>query len=83
VTRALIVTQSYHLARAVTLCRHLGVDTDGVRARCDDCSALLLTHQSLRDYLASGKAAWDALRRRPPEVVSPASPAVHDALNES
>ncbi len=39
VTRALIVTQSYHLARAVTLCRHLGVDTDGVRARCDDCSS--------------------------------------------
>jgi vancomycin permeability regulator SanA len=80
ITRALIVTQSYHLARAVTLCRHLGVDVDGVRARCDGCSWWLLAGKAVRDYLASGKAAWDAVRGRPPAVVSPPDPAVRDAL---
>ncbi|MEV1289261.1 hypothetical protein [Micromonospora sp. NPDC049679] len=36
--------------------------------------------KSVRDYFASGKALWDAVRRRPPAVSSPENPAVHDAL---
>ncbi|MET8256138.1 vancomycin high temperature exclusion protein [Micromonospora sp. NPDC005553] len=80
VERALIVTQSYHLSRAVTLCRQLGVDVDGVTARCDGCGAALLAEKSVRDYFASGKAAWDAVRGRPPAVRSPANSAVQDAL---
>ncbi|MFB6394988.1 vancomycin high temperature exclusion protein [Polymorphospora lycopeni] len=80
ITRALIVTQSWHLPRAVTLCRHLGVDADGVTARCADCPTSLIAGKTVRDYLASGKAAWDAVRRRPPAVDSPPDPAVSDAL---
>ncbi|WP_308042777.1 ElyC/SanA/YdcF family protein [Micromonospora sp. PLK6-60] len=80
IERALIVTQSYHLSRAVTLCRHVGLDADGVAARCPGCGSALLVGKAARDYFASGKAAWDALRRRPPEVRSPADPAVRDAL---
>jgi vancomycin permeability regulator SanA len=80
VTRALIVTQSYHLSRAVTLCRRLGVDVDGVAARCTGCPAGLLAEKAVRDYFASGKAAWDAVRRRPPAVDSPRHPGVEDAL---
>ena len=80
VERALIVTQSYHLSRAVTLCRHLGLDVDGVTARCDGCGAALLAEKSVRDYFASGKAAWDAVRGRPPAVRSPADPAIQNAL---
>ncbi|MEH1129848.1 SanA/YdcF family protein [Micromonospora sp. CPCC 206061] len=80
VTRALIVTQSYHLSRAVTLCRHLDVDADGVAARCDGCGAALLAEKAVRDYLACGKAAWDAARGRPAAVDSPENPAVTDAL---
>lgn len=80
VERALIVTQSYHLSRAVTLCRHLGVEAEGVTARCPGCGPALLVGKAARDYLASGKAAWDAVRRRPPAVRSPADPAVLDAL---
>lgn len=82
ITRALIVTQSYHLSRAVTLCRHLGVDTDGVTARCADCPSTLLVGKAVRDYFASGKAAWDAVRRRSPAVDSPEDPAVRDALRD-
>lgn len=79
VARALVVTQTYHLTRAVTLCRHLGIDAEGVRARCD-CSAWLLTSKWLRDYLASGKAAWDVVRSRPPAVTSPPSSEIAEAL---
>lgn len=80
VQRALIVTQSYHLSRAVTLCRHLGLDVDGVSARCDGCGSVMLAGKAVRDYLASGKAAWDAFRDRPPAVRSSVNPAVRDAL---
>jgi vancomycin permeability regulator SanA len=83
VRRALVVTQSYHLRRAVTLCRTLGLDADGVPARCDGCGSALLAEKAVRDYFASGKAAWDAVRERPPAVTSPASPAVRDALSKT
>jgi vancomycin permeability regulator SanA len=80
VTRALIVTQGYHLARAVALCRRLGVDAEGVVARCGGCSQLKLTQEHVRDYFAAGKAWWDLARNRPPAVTTPASTAVTDAL---
>ncbi|MFF5172437.1 vancomycin high temperature exclusion protein [Micromonospora sp. NPDC000089] len=80
VRRALIVTQSYHLSRAVTLCRHLGIDADGVAARCSGCDPGVLLGKAVRDYLASGKAAWDVLRQRPPAVRSPADTTLRDAL---
>ncbi|SCG79543.1 protein SanA, affects membrane permeability for vancomycin [Micromonospora echinaurantiaca] len=80
VERALIVTQSYHLSRAVTLCRHLGLDVDGVAARCSGCGSAVLVGKAVREYFASGKAAWDAFRRRPPAVHSPANPGIQDAL---
>jgi vancomycin permeability regulator SanA len=80
VTRALVVSQSFHVARAVTLCRHMGIEADGVRARCDACSTVNLTRNWLRDYFAASKAAWDVLRDRPPAVASAPSSAVTDAL---
>jgi vancomycin permeability regulator SanA len=81
VGRALVVTQSYHLSRAVALCRRVGLDADGVAARCEGCSFTVLAGKAVRDYFACGKAAWDAVRRRPPAVRSPASQAVQDALH--
>jgi vancomycin permeability regulator SanA len=80
VNRALVVTQSYHVSRAVALCRHLGLNVDGVTARCPGCSTGLIVRKGARDYLASSKAAWDAVRRRPPAVRSPVSSDVQDAL---
>lgn len=82
VIQALIVTQPYHVSRAVTLCRHLGLDVDGVSARCPGCSTWLIVGKGVRDFLASSKAAWDAVQRRPPAVRSPVSSAVQDALRK-
>ncbi|WP_433296317.1 SanA/YdcF family protein [Actinoplanes sp. CA-030573] len=79
VKQALVVTQSYHVSRAVALCRHLGIDATGVVARCH-CPASLLVSKSVRDYFASGKAVWDVVRGRPPAVTSPPDPAVENAL---
>ncbi|MFD1320093.1 SanA/YdcF family protein [Micromonospora sonneratiae] len=80
-TRALVVTQAYHLSRAVTLCRQVGVDADGVTARCTGCPSTLLVEKSVRDYFASGKAAWDAVRHRSPAVESPRNQEIEDALS--
>ncbi|WP_305782582.1 SanA/YdcF family protein [Symbioplanes lichenis] len=79
VRSALIVTQAYHLPRAVTVCRQLDVDVEGVRADCTGCGARLLAGKWVRDYFASGKAAWDVLRGRAPAVTSPATTALTDA----
>jgi vancomycin permeability regulator SanA len=80
VREALVVTQGYHLSRAVALCRTLGIDTEGVAARCDGCGTALLAEKTARDYVASVKAAWDAVTHRAPQVISPPSPAVTNAL---
>jgi len=80
IERALVVTQSYHLARAVALCRSVGIDADGVRAACTDCQAFTLFRNGLRDYFAAGKAALDAVRERGPAVESPPDDAVTRAL---
>jgi hypothetical protein len=62
------------------VCRQVGVDAEGVAARCEGCSFGLLAGKRVRDYAASGKAAWDVVRGRPPAVTSPVSTAVEDAL---
>ena len=79
-SRALVVTQSYHLDRAVALCRHVGIDADGVMAGCPTCRRATLFRNALRDVLACVKAGWDALTDRRPAIESPPSSALTDAL---
>ncbi|MBN1170567.1 MAG: YdcF family protein [Micromonosporaceae bacterium] len=79
VRRALLVAQSYHLPRAVALCRSLGVDSDGVEAGCRGCRQTTLTKAALRELPAAWKAALDTWRDRPPATVSPPDPALSTA----
>ncbi|GAA3398085.1 SanA/YdcF family protein [Cryptosporangium minutisporangium] len=81
VRRALLVSQSFHVPRAVTLCRHVGIDADGVASRCDTCSDKTLWRNRVREVPAAFKAAGDALRDRPPVVVSPRDSALDKALS--
>lgn len=53
VRRALIVTQNFHVGRAVGLCRAQGIDTTGVIAPCDGCSAASLARNYVREALLS------------------------------
>jgi vancomycin permeability regulator SanA len=78
--RALLVTQSYHLPRSVTLCRRLGVEAEGVEARCDGCRKRTLALNTAREFLATIKAVQDAVGKPPPRVNSRPDPAVTNAL---
>jgi vancomycin permeability regulator SanA len=80
VRRALLVTQGYHLPRTVMLCRRVGIDAHGVRARCDGCRTVTLVANTARESLASVKALADAVRRPPPLIDSPPDPAIANAL---
>jgi vancomycin permeability regulator SanA len=80
VRRALLVSQPLHLPRAVTLCRTLGVDADGVAARCDGCNEITVSYNRLREQPAGWKAVLDAVSDRPPAVSSPPDPALAQAL---
>jgi vancomycin permeability regulator SanA len=80
ISRALLVSQDIHLYRAVTLCRRVGVDAWGVPSGCQGCQRVTIWYNTVRDVGAAWKAAWDALRHRPPAVQSPPDPALQDAV---
>ena len=68
---ALIVTQDFHVGRAVMLCRAHGIDATGVISACDDCSVPSLVRNHLREALGSRpRAVVDSLLagRRPSAV---------------
>jgi vancomycin permeability regulator SanA len=55
IERAIIVTQSRHVPRAVALCRAEGIDADGVGAYCE-CRRMTLVRNNIREWLAAPKA---------------------------
>ena len=50
---ALIVTQGFHIGRAVGLCRDAGIDMLGVIAPCEGCSVASLARNYVREALLS------------------------------
>lgn len=81
VRRAIVVTQTYHLDRAVTLCRAEGVEADGV----GDDSVRIYTepwyHSAARERGAVVKAAADVISHRDPVFLGPHEPGVDQALS--
>lgn len=57
VTKAVIVTQRFHLPRALYLCSHLGMDAQGVSADLQTYERIVFF--TFRDLAASLKAWWD------------------------
>jgi vancomycin permeability regulator SanA len=80
VRRALLVSQSLHLPRAIALCRRLGIDAEGVEAGCRGCREVTVTLNRAREIPAGVKAAFDAVSHRAPAVSTPADPALTEAL---
>lgn len=80
VRKAIVVTQSYHIARAVALCRKLGVDADGV----GDDSARIYRQPWLsssgRERMAVVKAMLDVASGRDPVFLGRYETSVDDAL---
>ena len=80
VQRAIVVTQTYHLPRAVTLCRRLGLDVDGV----GDETVKRFTNpwriSATREYGACVKAVVDVVTGRDPVHLGRQETGVADAL---
>ncbi|GGM53970.1 hypothetical protein GCM10011608_43630 [Micromonospora sonchi] len=80
VERATLVTQQFHLARAVTVCRHLGVDAIGVGDETAREYGRTWQFASAREYGASIKAALDVLSGRDPVHLGRRETGIDDAL---
>ncbi|QTI69170.1 SanA/YdcF family protein [Gordonia polyisoprenivorans] len=50
VERPVLITQDFHVPRAIALCRSLGVDATGVDARCE-CSVITQARNVIREAL--------------------------------
>jgi vancomycin permeability regulator SanA len=63
VDRAILVTQTFHVARAVTLCRANGVEGFGVGVDSISVGVNSTVYGYFREFFAAGKALWDVARR--------------------
>lgn len=66
VKQGIIVTQRFHLSRAMYLCSHLGMEVQGVPADLETYQRIVFF--TLRDFAATLKAWWDIniVTPRPP-----------------
>jgi vancomycin permeability regulator SanA len=79
VEQLIVVTQSYHLPRAVATCRALGVDATGVGDESARQHPRSWRRGAIRDQLACVKTVIDLLTRRDP-VLGPRETSVAEAL---
>ena len=79
VTQAILVTQTYHLPRAIATCRAVGVDAVGVGDDSVRATSNRWFEFSAREYGANLKMVWDLASRRQPVLEGP-SDAVTRAL---
>ncbi len=83
VRRAIVVTQSYHVTRAVTLCRHVGLDADGAGDDTVRGDWRPWYWSTLREQVACVKAVLDMATGRDPVFLGRHESAVDDALADS
>ncbi|MCT7354128.1 YdcF family protein [Streptomyces sp. 15-116A] len=80
VDRAVLISQGFHVRRAVALCRAAGVTSYGVGV--DEPHDGTWYYGTVREVLAAGKAAADAAFRPDPRFLGPREPGVERALAE-
>lgn len=80
VRSAIVVTQRFHLPRAVVLCRVAGIDATGVGDPSLHARGLATVYGWLREVPAAVKALGDALLRPPPRRLGPPTTALADAV---
>jgi len=76
VRRAVLVTQLFHLRRALFIARSLGLEAEGLVA--DRRSYVGATSSVLREYLANLKAFWEVTTGAKPTWLGPAIPITGD-----
>jgi vancomycin permeability regulator SanA len=83
VRQAIVVTQAYHLPRAVTLCRRLGLDATGVGDDTVKRYRRPWLISSSREYGACVKAVFDVASGRDPVHLGRRETGVDDALRNA
>ncbi|CAM5724495.1 SanA/YdcF family protein [Streptomyces fumanus] len=78
VDRAVLISQGFHIRRAVALCRAAGVTSYGVGVA--DRHDLTWYYGAVREVFAAGKAALDVLVEPDPRFLGPREPGVARAL---
>ncbi|MEU6577458.1 ElyC/SanA/YdcF family protein [Streptomyces sp. NPDC046805] len=78
VDRAVLISQGFHIRRAVALCEAAGVDAYGIGVA--DKHDVTWYYGGTREVFAAGKAALDALFRPDPHFLGPREPGVRRAL---
>ena len=79
VQRAVLISQGFHIRRALVLCEAAGVDAHGVAASSDRRD-ITWYYGGVREILAAGKAAWDVAVRPDPRFLGPRERGVDRAL---
>lgn len=65
-TRLVVVSQTYHLPRALAICRALGIDAWGAGDESVRSHVRTWGHGDRREFAANLKLVWDVLSHRPP-----------------
>ena len=79
-SRAVVLTQDYHVRRAVFSCVAAGIDTQGVGVSSDSVQPRQAVEWRLRELPASTKAWWDGITHAGPTYRGPDEVGVRDAL---
>jgi vancomycin permeability regulator SanA len=83
VKKLIVVTQMFHLPRAITLCRHLGIEATGVGDETMRQFHGPWLAGSSREYGAAVKAAYDVVTGRDPVFLGKHETGVDDALRST
>ena len=73
-TEAILVTQSFHLPRALYTCNQLGLDSIGVDANRQPYRKLSMLYWNVRELLATSAALWDVHVKQPVPVLGDPEP---------
>lgn len=65
----MLVTQEFHLPRALFTCRGLGVEATGVIADRREYSRRSMTYSTVREAAAAAVALLDVIRQEPAAVL--------------
>lgn len=74
VDEAILVTQEFHMPRALVLCNWFDVDSVGVESNNRNFSNRSLRYWNLRELFATFQATWDLLIKKPLPVLGDAEP---------
>lgn len=83
VDRAILVTQDFHLPRAITLCREVGIDAWGVGDDSGRYAPTATAYSYVRELPAGIKAMFDLAVRPGPRFLGPKEPGIRRALDSA